>query len=126
MTFFLIAVVPQFESILTQSSQTDGAIAFAQEIVAVRPLPLVRNLKCVHPNPDGYFQFTRNTVGAMSKNFPAPLGCIDAVEASVKERDFDAGIATERRLFVGKMGGEVQCASKALAPTAGYTALKLY
>ena len=34
--------------------------------------------------------------------------------------------ATERRLFVGKMGGEVQSASKALAPTAGYTALKLY
>ena len=33
---------------------------------------------------------------------------------------------TERRLFVGKMGGEVQSASKALAPTAGYTALKLY
>jgi 3-hydroxyacyl-CoA dehydrogenase len=81
----------------------DGAIAFAQEIVAVRPLPLVRNLKCVHPNPDGYFQFTRNTVRAMSKNFPAPLGCIDAVEASVKERDFDAGIATERRLFAELM-----------------------
>ena len=34
--------------------------------------------------------------------------------------------ATERRLFVGKMGGEVQSASKALAPTTGYTALKLY
>jgi hypothetical protein len=34
--------------------------------------------------------------------------------------------ATERRLFVGKMGGEVQSASKALAPSAGYTALKLY
>ena len=34
--------------------------------------------------------------------------------------------ATERRLFVGKMGGEVQSASKALAPTAGYSALKLY
>ena len=34
--------------------------------------------------------------------------------------------ATERRFFVGKMGGEVQSAIRALAPTAGYTALKLY
>ena len=34
--------------------------------------------------------------------------------------------ATERRLFVGKMGGEVQSASKPLAPTSGYSTLKLY
>ena len=34
--------------------------------------------------------------------------------------------ATERRLFIGKMGGEVQSASKPLAPTAGYSVLKLY
>jgi len=34
--------------------------------------------------------------------------------------------ATERRLFIGKMGGDVQSASSAMTPTAGYTALKLY
>jgi predicted phage tail protein len=34
--------------------------------------------------------------------------------------------ATERRLFIGKMGGEVQSASQPLAPTAGYSTLKLY
>ncbi|NBP46380.1 MAG: hypothetical protein EBU72_14420, partial [Betaproteobacteria bacterium] len=34
--------------------------------------------------------------------------------------------ATERRLFIGKMGGEVQSASQPLAPTAGYSMLKLY
>ncbi len=34
--------------------------------------------------------------------------------------------ATERRLFVGKMGGEIQSASKPLAPTSGYSTLKLY
>jgi predicted phage tail protein len=33
---------------------------------------------------------------------------------------------TERRLFIGKMGGEVQSASQPLAPTAGYSILKLY
>jgi predicted phage tail protein len=34
--------------------------------------------------------------------------------------------ATERRLFIGKMGGDVQSDSKPLAPTAGYSVLKLY
>jgi predicted phage tail protein len=34
--------------------------------------------------------------------------------------------ATERRLFIGKLGGEVQSASQPLAPTAGYSTLKLY
>ncbi len=34
--------------------------------------------------------------------------------------------AAERRLFIGKMGGEVQSASQPLAPTAGYSTLKLY
>jgi hypothetical protein len=34
--------------------------------------------------------------------------------------------ATERRLFIGKMGGEVQSASKPFTPTAGYSVLKLY
>ena len=34
--------------------------------------------------------------------------------------------ATERRLFVGKMGGDVQSANSPLQPTAGYTVLRLY
>ena len=31
-----------------------------------------------------YFQFARNTVGAMSQNFPAPLKCVEAVAAAVE------------------------------------------
>ena len=62
-----------------------GAVAFASEIADVRPLPRVRDLKASHPNPDAYFQFARNTVGAMSKNFPAPLKCVEAVAAAVSE-----------------------------------------
>lgn len=34
-----------------------------------RPLPLVRNMPCKHPLGDAYFQFARNMVGGMSKNF---------------------------------------------------------
>jgi 3-hydroxyacyl-CoA dehydrogenase len=83
------------------------ARAFALEVAARHAesgaaLPLVRNLKVTHPNADGYFQFARNTVKAMAKNFPAPAKCVDAVEAAVK-RKFDDGMAYERELFVGLM-----------------------
>jgi hypothetical protein len=37
----------------------------------------VRDLKVTHPNADAYFQFARNTVKAMAKNFPAPAKCVD-------------------------------------------------
>ena len=78
------------------------ALAFAAEVAAVRPLPLVRNLPCSHPQGDAYFQFARNMVGGMAKNFPAPLKCIDAVEAATK-RKFDAGLAFERDTFISLM-----------------------
>jgi len=68
----------------------------------VRPLPLVRNLPCKHPQGDAYFQFTRNMVGGMSKNFPAPLKCVDAVEAATKKK-FDDGLAYEREIFINLM-----------------------
>jgi 3-hydroxyacyl-CoA dehydrogenase len=55
-------------------------------VADVRPLPLVRDLKVKHPNPDAYIQFARNTVKAMAKNFPAPAKCVDCVEQSLKAR----------------------------------------
>ncbi|WP_294000526.1 3-hydroxyacyl-CoA dehydrogenase NAD-binding domain-containing protein [Sphaerotilus sp.] len=79
-----------------------GALAFAEEVAAVRPLPLVRNLKAVHPESDAYFQFARNTVKAMAKHFPAPARCVDCVEQAVKAK-FDAGMVYEREAFVALM-----------------------
>ncbi|HJV62076.1 MAG TPA: 3-hydroxyacyl-CoA dehydrogenase NAD-binding domain-containing protein [Albitalea sp.] len=87
---------------LVDANVLDAAIAFAQEKADVRPLPLVRNLKAEHPNADGYFGFARNTVGAMSRNFPAPLKCIDAVQAAVTKK-FDDGMRFERELFTALM-----------------------
>ncbi len=84
-----------------------GALAFAAEVAAELankngPLPLVRNLRAEHPNPDAYFQFARNTVGAMARNFPAPLKCVEAVAAAVSKR-FDEGMRLERELFLALM-----------------------
>jgi 3-hydroxyacyl-CoA dehydrogenase len=65
-------------------------------------LPLVRNLPCRHPLGDAYFQFARNMVKGMSKNYPAPAKCVDAIEAATKNK-FDAGMAIEREIFTNLM-----------------------
>jgi 3-hydroxyacyl-CoA dehydrogenase len=83
-----------------------GAIAFAQEAGAKHaggaPMPLVRDMKVKHRDPDAFLQFARNTVKAMSKNFPAPGKCVDAVEMSVTKK-FDDGLVAEREIFVALM-----------------------
>lgn len=81
-----------------------GVLAYTQSIAAARPLPLVRDLPCKHPNGDAYFQFARNMVKGMAKNFPAPLQCLDCVEAATKNK-FEDGLAFERERFIGLMMG---------------------
>jgi len=80
----------------------DEVFAFAQSIADIRPLPLVRSLPCKHRNGDAYFQFARNMVKGMAKNFPAPLKCVDAVQAATKQK-FDDGMRFERDLFINLM-----------------------
>src|SRR4029453_3038951 len=87
---------------LVEGDVVDAAVAYPREKADVRPLPKVRDLKIVYPNADAYFQFARNTVGAMAKNFPAPLKCVDAVAAALKMK-FDDGMKYERELFMGLM-----------------------
>jgi 3-hydroxyacyl-CoA dehydrogenase len=76
-----------------------GAVAFAESKADVRPLPLVRQLKASHPEADAYFQFARNTVRAMARNFPAPGQCVDCVEQAVKARSIEEGLAFELQTF---------------------------
>jgi 3-hydroxyacyl-CoA dehydrogenase len=83
-------------------SLLEEAMAFAKSVAAVRPLPLVRNLPSKHPLGDAYFQFARNMVKGMAKNFPAPAKCVDAVEASTKKK-FDDGMVYEREIFINLM-----------------------
>ena len=87
---------------LIEGDLMTGAIAYANEVAAVRPLPLVRDLKVRHENPDAYFQFARNMVKGMAKNFPAPAKCVDAVEASISKK-FDDGMVYEREVFMALM-----------------------
>jgi len=102
----LLAMLPgqQLFNKMAASLESLGteAVAYANSVAALRPLPLVRNLPCKHPQGAGYFQFARNMVGGMSKNFPAPLKCIAAVEAATQKK-FEDGLRTERDIFINLM-----------------------
>jgi 3-hydroxyacyl-CoA dehydrogenase len=79
----------------------DGAIKFAEKAVTDKlPLKRARDLKVkpVAPGTEAFLQFARNTVGATSKNFPAPLKCVEAV-ATATTKPFDEGLKYERELF---------------------------
>jgi 3-hydroxyacyl-CoA dehydrogenase len=83
-------------------SLLDEALAYARSVATLRPLPLVRNLPCQHPQGGAYFQFARNMVKGMAKNFPAPAKCVDAVEAATQKK-FDDGMTFEREIFINLM-----------------------
>jgi len=100
----MLAMAPgqkMFQKIIEGDLMT-GALAYAAEVADVRPLPLVRDLKVSHPSADAYVQFVKNMVGGMSKNFPAPLKCVEAVAGSLKLK-FDDGMKLERELFTALM-----------------------
>ena len=102
----LLAMIPGQKLFDKMAASADTlaaeALAMAQEVADTRPLPLVRSLPCKHPQGEAYFQFARNMVKGMSKNFPAPAKCVDAVEAATQKK-FDDGMAFEREIFINLM-----------------------
>jgi 3-hydroxyacyl-CoA dehydrogenase len=82
---------------LVDSDTVAAAVEVARSMVG-SPLPRVRDLRVEHANPEGFLGFARGAVAAAAANYPAPLKCIDAIEAAVK-RSFDEGILVEREAF---------------------------
>ena len=81
------------------------AIEFARKAVAEgRGLPKARDLKVTHPNAEGFLQFARMNVKAMSKNYPAPVLCLETVAASAT-MPFEEGMKFERKCFNELMAG---------------------
>jgi 3-hydroxyacyl-CoA dehydrogenase len=84
---------------VVESDALAAAIALANEVAGSKsPLPRVRDWPVQHPNAEGFLLFSRTAVAAASANYPAPLKCVDALEAAVK-RSFDAGMQVERDAF---------------------------
>jgi len=91
-----------FDEVVT-SELLPAALALAHKVVSEgRGLPRVRDRQVNEPNAEAFLQFARNTVGAMSKQFPAPLKCLEAVAASVS-KPFDEGQKVEREGFLALM-----------------------
>ncbi|TSE20471.1 Fatty acid oxidation complex subunit alpha [Tepidimonas alkaliphilus] len=91
----------------------EEALALAREAAerhaSGAPLPRVRDLPCRHPQGEAYFQFARNMVSAQARHYPAPLKCIDAVQAAAT-KPFDEGLALERQTFLNLMTDPVSVA----------------
>jgi 3-hydroxyacyl-CoA dehydrogenase len=89
-----------FDEVFANGSDlVESAVAFANKIADLRPLPKVRDRKVYYPNSEAFLQFTRNTVKAMSGAFPAPLECVETVAASVTHK-FEDGLKFERERFL--------------------------
>jgi 3-hydroxyacyl-CoA dehydrogenase len=84
---------------LTDGDPLPEALVFARRVAAeTRPLKRLRDLTIDDPDAEAFLQFARNTVGAVSKGYPAPLKCIEAIAAAVA-KPFEEGLRVERELF---------------------------
>ncbi|MDN7934273.1 3-hydroxyacyl-CoA dehydrogenase NAD-binding domain-containing protein [Burkholderia metallica] len=88
--------------LIVEGDLLTGAVRFAQQAADLNELPRLRDRRIEHVNPNGFLQFARNTIATASRTFPAPLKCVDAVQASVQQA-FDDGIKFERKLFMELM-----------------------
>jgi 3-hydroxyacyl-CoA dehydrogenase len=80
----------------------DGVLAFAKEVAARPSHPNLRDRKVAVPtgaDAAAMFAAARAEVAKQARGLPAPLKCVDAVEAAVT-RPFDEGLGFERGLFI--------------------------
>jgi 3-hydroxyacyl-CoA dehydrogenase len=80
-----------------------AAAAFAERLAAEKlPLKKARDVKIDFQNVEALLDFARGAVAPLAKNYPAPLKCIDAVEAAAL-KPFEEGMKIESSLFIELM-----------------------
>ena len=89
---------------LVEGDLLPGALAFAKEVAAVRPMPLVRDLAAPQPADPDLFNKARAEQAKLRKGLVSPQRCIDAVEVAT-QMDLDAGIDRELEIFKDIMVG---------------------
>jgi len=96
-----LAGTPLFDRVFDAGSDlVPAAVAFAESIGAVRPLPKVRERAVEHPDAAGFLAAARARVDATAGPFPAPRECVEAVAASSTADSFEAGLRFERERFM--------------------------
>jgi 3-hydroxyacyl-CoA dehydrogenase len=80
-----------------------AAVALAERAAAEKwPAKKARDSKIDFPNAEAFLDFARGAVAPLAKNYPAPLKCIEAIEAAVA-KPFDEGMHIEQSLFIELM-----------------------
>jgi 3-hydroxyacyl-CoA dehydrogenase len=89
---------------IAKDSLEKAARDFALTVVG-KPIRRVRDLPCRHPQAEAFLQFAKTSVAAVSRGLTAPMRALEAVGAAVTQK-FDAGLATEQKLFAELMVSE--------------------
>jgi len=89
---------------LIEGELLPGAIAFAQKVAELRPLPSVRHLDAKAPADANFFAQAKAQLAKTARNLTAPQRCVDCVEAATRTA-LDEGIAYERDVFVQLVEG---------------------
>jgi 3-hydroxyacyl-CoA dehydrogenase len=87
-----------FDAIVPDALESAARKLALQLIKDAKPVRRVRDLPCKHPQAEAFLQFAKTGVAAMSRGLAAPARALEAVGAAVTQK-FDAGIATEQRVF---------------------------
>ena len=88
---------------VTDGDPVAAAVALATRVVAEQlPRKRLRDLKVKDAQAEAFLQFARNTVGAASRHYPAPLKCVEAVALSLS-KPFDEALRLERETFLSLM-----------------------
>jgi 3-hydroxyacyl-CoA dehydrogenase len=83
-----------------------GAKTFARTLgIEGTPPQLLRDRPVDYANHEALLGFAREMVKAKAGAFPAPLACLDAIEAGLDASSFDAGVAKEREIFATLLQG---------------------
>jgi 3-hydroxyacyl-CoA dehydrogenase len=91
--------LPGLIDLVVSDDLLGAALKFARSpVVQAGPCSLVRDRAIGHPNAEGFIQFVRNGVTAVTEHYPAPLRCIDAIGAGVR-KGFAHGLKIESECF---------------------------
>jgi 3-hydroxyacyl-CoA dehydrogenase len=96
---------PLFDVLVTEKLR-DAAREFAlQSIKAGKSARRVRDLPVTHPQAEAFLQFAKTAVASVSRGQAAPARVLEALGAALAGK-FEAGIATEQKIFSELMVSE--------------------
>jgi 3-hydroxyacyl-CoA dehydrogenase len=91
-----------FDSLVPESLENAARNLALKLIKDAKPIRRVRDLPCKHPQAEAFLQFAKTGVASVSRGLAAPVRALEAVGAAVEQK-FDAGIATEQKVFAELM-----------------------